>query len=187
MSDSGFVIVCLDPIDQRDRERYARTTAQWLMQEGILAPLARSLWRTSSEYARGEWGPGANWRSVVQEPLPVAWRSSPGEEVDISTDRRVWSAAANSADFTCARCDTPLSEDLGDLVDTWLATNEPSPACSECGWSAPLGDWPTECPPALVGAPAIIFWRWPSFRPDFVEAVAAKLGCSRYRAFWEHI
>lgn len=185
MSVSAFVIVRLDAVSQDERDRCARDTTEWLVRERILAPLHESLWG-DHDHAFGEWGPGTNWRSAVVDPLPDAWSSSPGEEVEISAERQVYTAMANSQDFACAMCSTPLSADLGQLVEQWLERTEPDAQCASCGWHAPLGDWPSEYPPAVVGGPAISLYRWPTFNDEFVAEVAAKLGGGRYRSFWTH-
>lgn len=187
MSTSGFIVVRLDALSPDERECSARDATDWLLAERILAPLAESEWGFH-EHASGAWGPGPKWRTVVEEPMPEAWHSSPGEEVDISSERGEVSALANYEDFTCATCGArlPSDKDFGALVDEWRASGEPRVQCTHCGWAAPLGDWPSEYPPALVGGPTLTFYRWPRLRADFVADLAVHLGGGRSRSFWMH-
>lgn len=186
MSTSGFIVVRLDALSPDERERRARDAADWLLEQRVLAPLAESEWGFH-EHALGKLGPGPRWRTIVQEPIPEAWHSSPGEEVNISSERELHSALGNYEAFACATCDARLpDDDLGALVDEWLASGEPRVQCAACGSAALLGDWPSEYPPALVGGPTVTFYRWPHLRGDFVAALAAQLGGERYRSFWTH-
>jgi hypothetical protein len=162
-----------------------RSATDWLVNRKILAPLSESLW-DSHEHALGAWGPGENWTAAVVEPVPGAWLNSPGEEVAIESARQVYTAMGNSEDFVCAQCGGELRDDLGELIEEWLDVAEPHATCTSCGWTAALGDWPSEHPPALVGGPAITFYRWPLFKPEFVADLTARLGGGRTRHFWTH-
>jgi hypothetical protein len=187
MSWSGFVVVRLDAPNAAEIDRRARTVTEWLLDERILAPLSDSLWRPR-EHAFGAWGPGPRWRSAAKEPLPEQWESSPGEEVDIAHELGMYSAMENSEDFACATCGARLPSDqaFGDLIADWTAHGEPCVRCVSCGGTALLGDWLSEYPPAVVGAPGITFYRWPELRPGFVADLTIRLGGQRTRAFWTH-
>jgi hypothetical protein len=186
MSTSAFVVVRIDAIDAEGRDQAAQNAIDWLTGERVLAPLADSLW-PASEFALGSWGPGAEWTKAAVAPLPEGWESRTGEEVDITTDRDVVSAMGNSEDFTCSQCSTAIGDDLlGELIEEWMEDGEPDTTCVSCGWAARLGDWSSQRPPALVGGPAITFFRWPEFDPAFVARLVTQVG-GRCRTFWTYI
>ena len=62
-----------------------------------------------------------------------------------------------------------------ETIEPWLAGDEPTIACSNCGWSALIGDWASEFTFA-IGAPAIVFNNWPMFKEAFVAELRALLG-----------
>jgi DNA-directed RNA polymerase subunit RPC12/RpoP len=188
MSTSRFIVVRLDvPSDDEVASR-AHALAQWLQSERILAPLAESEWGFD-EHALGAWGPGSRWRTAAIEPLPDPLLNSPGEEVDISGEIYMHSAFANSEDYSCAKCGMrlPSDEAFGDLIVEWEARGEPTVRCNRCGAAALLGDWVSEHPPAVVGGPAVTFYRWPPLRTEFIAELIAKLGGDRCRAFTSHL
>jgi hypothetical protein len=75
----------------------------------------------------------------------------------------------------------PFTYTYGDLIDEWLEVSEPTVRCLECGWTALLGDWVTDYSPGLVGAPSLTLWNWPELKPEFKQAMLARLGGrSRY-------
>jgi len=187
MSTSGFVVVRLDALGAEEREHSAQSAIDWLTSERVIAPLAESLWRRP-DLNFGSWGPDVEWAKAAAQPLPDAWQSSSGEEVDVSADRDMVSASGNSEDFTCPQCSTAIGsgDPLGELIEQWMEHGEPVATCVSCGWASPLGDWPSHYPPALVGGPTITFYRWPEFDADFVARLVTQLG-GRCRTFWTHI
>lgn len=185
MSESAQIIVRLDPLDAQARERLVADLLAWLVEIEVIAtwpPLDGS-----NVPGTTSWAPGRAWRSVVEEPDIDLLRLR-HNGVEATAVVGIQSAYGNSENPLCARCGTefPLLESW-DLIDAWEAGMEPVVTCQRCGWSALLGDWPAEFPPALVGAPALTFNGWPGLRRAFVDEIVERMGGGRCRFFHQHL
>ena len=187
MSDNAQVVMRLDPLAAQVRAQMVEDVTQWLEREGVIRPATRSL-PERDQFGLAAWAPGSRWRAVVDFDPAVEFESRWHNGVDIAAKVELQSAMANHEDPTCGSCGVtlPSDESFGDLIEAWLSTGEPLLTCRSCGWTAPLGDWPTRFPPGLVGAPTITFHNWLPLRARFVDDLIARLGGGRCRYFWQH-
>jgi hypothetical protein len=184
VSDSAQVIVRIDRLPRANREHIAGELTGWLLASGVIAELDRSDPRRA-DVARTDWAPGPGWRDVVDHDPGAVFETLLLNGVDINAEVGVHSAYGNAQDWRCPQCGSAVSGD--NLISQWLQTkDEPVATCATCGWSAWLGDWPTEFPLALVGAPAITSHNWQPLRAPFRQELIARLG-GRCRYFWQRL
>lgn len=184
MSDNSQVVIRLDVPDGEARESIVASVRDWLLGADVIVPFApKATWR--EEFGRTDFSPGPRWRDVVDEVPGAVFESLWHNGVDIRANVDYRSAMSNSGPWTCVRCGAEY--DGEDLLDQWVTTHaEPTATCESCGARALLGDWPCECPTALVGAPIVEFHNWHPLRPDFLGELTRKLGGSRCKYFWSH-
>ncbi|MCY1143098.1 hypothetical protein OWR29_34315 [Actinoplanes sp. Pm04-4] len=117
-------------------------------------------------------GPAA---ATVLEP-GVQWADHEDNGVKIHTEPSMYHSFSNWARPNCDRCGARVGTDaVKAAFDTWLGATEPALSCQECGWSAPIGNWPAPWPFAF-GAPAVAFENWPPLDPQFLGEVREALG-----------
>ena len=171
------IVVQLDRQSADERLRRALDLQSWLVVSGVIRPVQLD---ANIEI----WTPGTLWRSAVDVsaayPFEVEVRDN---TVEVSAEIEVYSSLGIAEDAACPRCETALAVGgrLGDLLDEWISVGEPVVACAHCGWAALLGDWPTDRPRAVAGAPAVTFTNWPPLRASFVAAVVGRFGGGRCR------
>ena len=177
MSDGAQILVQLGPQSVDERLRRALDLQRWLHATGVIE---RMLVDEHIEV----WMPGTLWRSAVDGSADYPFDFEVKDNtVEISAEIEVYSALGNAEDATCARCGTPFhaGDRLAGLLEQWVGDSEPAVTCAQCGWTALLGDWPTDNPVAVAGAPAVVFINWPPLRDTFVASVTERLGGGRCR------
>ena len=154
-------------------DQLAQKLTHWLLKEGVVSPNSKrdELWQPS------EWMPGPRWRDVVEEG---SWNEyfigTANIGVDVEVERQVHHPVENYEPPPCRRCGAILPPDIhDDTIEPWLAGDEPTVVCPNCGWSALIGDWPAQFGFA-IGAPAIVFNNWPMFKEPFLAELRALLG-----------
>ena len=171
------ILVQLGQQSDDERLRRALDLQRWLQAAGVIE-------RVQVDADIEVWTPGSLWRSAVDVsadyPFEVEVRDN---TVEVSAEIEVYSALGNAEDATCVRCGTPFhaGDRLADLLERWVSDGEPAVTCARCGWTALLGDWPTDNPVAVAGAPAVVFTNWPPLRDTFVATVTERLGGGRCR------
>lgn len=183
MGDHAQIIVRLDPLPPGEADRLAALLANWLCGLGIIRPYNGP----DEDHWRTDWSPGPWWNSAVEDPDDDL---SGYCGVDIRGNLTFVSAMGAAEPWLCGACgcETDDMQVVSDLLDAWLETGtEPPATCVRCGWTALLGDWPTQAPLGLVGAPAISFHGWPPLKPEFRDEIIQRLYGTRCRAFWQKI
>jgi len=188
VSDNAQIVMRLDPLAADLRAQTIDDITDWLERDGVITPSTRPA-AEREEFGLAAWAPGPRWRTVVDFDPEVVFESLWHNGVDLTAEVQMQSALANYEDPTCSRCGVAFAagDSLGDLIEDWLSTGEPTITCSACQWTALLGDWPTRFPPALVGAPTITFHNWLPLRDQFVDDLFARTGGGRCRYFWQHL
>jgi hypothetical protein len=182
VSENAITIVELSAIGPVARER-AAAARDWLLEAGVIVPNADrdDLWQPS-EFAGGPRAATAfpdHRESAAQ--LGVLGNSG----VDIVTERQVFHSVENYEPPACPSCGTPIDEeDHHDLIDGWLAGEEPSVRCPACGTTSLIGDWPGEWT-FQVGELAVAFNNWPPLSAEFLASLGGLLG-PRWRVVYEH-
>lgn len=150
-----------------------RELTQWLLEKGVVQANSKrdELWQPS------QWMPGPRWRDVVEEgPWNEHFMTTANNGVDVELKRQVYHPVESYEPPACRRCGAVLAEDVHHgTIEPWLAGDEPIVVCPNCGWSAPIGDWPAEFGFA-IGAPAIVFNNWPMFKVGFLGELRLLLG-----------
>ena len=170
MSDHEQIVVRIDPLPPSRCHDLASKIQHWLRASGIV-----QLNEKPAYHGWTRWAPGPRWIDAVTDVNEAPFLELQHTGVEIAAERKVQSGPGDMPN--CEHCSTPLDDSrFGELIEAWLDDGEPTPDCPACGWSALLGDWPSDWPSAYVGAPAITFNNWFRLRPEFSDELYHLLG-----------
>lgn len=172
MSERSVTVVWLDS-PEGESSGLAKTVTRWLLKEGVIQ--TNSKWDAVRDPS--EWMPGPRWRAVVEEgPYNEVFPASANNGVGIEVNRQVHHPVETYEPPLCGSCSAVLPVDVHHgTIETWLARQEPIVVCPNCGWSAPIGDWPAEWGFA-IGEPAVVFNNWPDLKGCFLAELRTLLG-----------
>jgi hypothetical protein len=163
-----------------EAEALATAILAWLADTGIVVAEATDCAGPTLGHA-----PGPAYATAVTEPDPhLLTLNTNGVAFD--TDRAVhFSMGADQ--ITCPYCKHAIAltdeqgdpnqawQDLSETIGIWYDGGSGDRPCPNCGRAVDLNDW-TWSPPWGFGYLGITFWNWPTLNPQFLTAIAARLG-----------
>lgn len=136
MSDDREQLIDLDAT-RTDAAARAEALRGWLTASGWIGQQYPETYWDSHDAPEWELGP----RALAK--FPSFHRAS----IAITGNEGVWSVDANPLPPICPQCEEAFTFDeyYGELLEPWATTGvEPVGICSNCGYTAPFGDWIVE-------------------------------------------
>ncbi|WP_301176109.1 hypothetical protein [Actinomadura geliboluensis] len=168
-----------------DADRLAADIRDWLIASGVISPD-----RTDCVLGAPTGHPPGPRVNDVVDGTDDSWRDLWSNGLDIKTGQTVFDAGQGEPwAVTCPHCTTEYTlvsetfelvleawEPFRDVVHGWDEGDKVVKTCPTCERPVDPQAWQWADDYFALGHLGFTFWNWPPLRPDFIAALAARLG-----------